>query len=65
MTRTEYDAIQNALDAHLRRVLSHAPLSKPERNVYENAVMACKSVISKNCVINDQQDKTGGNTNGS
>lgn len=64
MTKAEYDAIQNALDAHLRRVLYHAPLSRVERNTYENAVMACKSVVCKNCLIDDQTESNGGMSDG-
>lgn len=64
MTKAEYDAIQNALDAHLRRVLYHAPLSRVERNAYENAVMACKSVISKNSHIDLHTGMNGGIPNG-
>lgn len=64
MTKAEYDAIQNALDAHLKRVLYHAPLSRIERNAYENAVMACKSVISKNCLIDEQAEMNGGASDG-
>lgn len=50
MTKTEYDNLQNALSAHLDRVLSHNPLTRAERTAYENAVQACKSVVSKNIV---------------
>lgn len=50
MTKTEYDNLQNALSAHLDRVLSHSPLTRAERIAYENAVQACKSVVSKNVV---------------
>lgn len=50
MTKTEYDSLQNALSAHLDRVLSHSPLTRAERTAYENAVQACKSVVSKNVI---------------
>lgn len=64
MTKAEYTAIQNALDVHLQRVLYHAPLSRVERNTYENAVMACKSVISKNSHIDLHTEMNGGMSNG-
>lgn len=50
MTKTEYDNLQNALSAHLNRVLFHNPLTRAQRIAYENAVQACKSIVSKNVV---------------
>jgi hypothetical protein len=46
----EYDAIQKALDDHLNRVMKHSRFNRQERNAYEKAVMACKSILSKNCI---------------
>ena len=50
MTKTEYDALQSALDAHLAKVLQHYHLTKEGRVVYENAVAAFKSILSKTIV---------------
>lgn len=50
MEKHEYDAIQKALDDHLNRIMEHACFNRQERNAYEKAVMACKSVLSKNCI---------------
>lgn len=47
MTKAEYDAIQSAFDSHLRKALWHYHLSRPEKNAYESAVLACKSILSK------------------
>ena len=55
MKKSEYKAIQRALDDHLERVLMVVPLSREERNAYERAVMACKSVISKTCVVKSDE----------
>ena len=50
MTKAEYDSLQSALDAHLAKALYHYHLSRAEKTVYENAVHACKSVLSRNAV---------------
>lgn len=50
MKKHEYNAIQKALYDHLNRVMEHAHFNRQEMNAYEKAVMACKSVLSKNCV---------------
>ena len=47
MTKAEYDAIQSAFDAHLSKALYHYHLTREGKIVYENAVAACKSILSK------------------
>lgn len=50
MTKAEYDALQRALDSHLAKVLQHYHLTKEGKAVYENAVAAFKSILSKTIV---------------
>lgn len=46
----KYGALQSALDAHLAKALQHYHLTKEGKVVYENAVAACKSILSKTIV---------------
>lgn len=55
MTKAEYDALQRALDAHLAKVLQHYHLTKEGKVVYENAVAACKSILSKTIVKEERE----------
>ena len=47
MTTEEYKKIQAALDKHLERYLRYSMDTNKHREVYERAVLACKSVLSR------------------
>lgn len=47
MTIEEYQQIQEALDKHLERYKRYSMATNKQREVYEQAVLACKSVLSK------------------
>lgn len=59
MTKVEYDSIQCAFDAHLMKALCHYHLTREGKTVYENAVAACKSILSRTAV-KDWEKKDGG-----
>lgn len=47
MTIEEYEQIQAALDKHLERYKRYSVDTNKQREVYERAVLACKSVLSR------------------
>ena len=47
MTTEEYEKIQAALDKHLEQYKRYIVDTNKQREVYERAVLACKSVLSK------------------
>ena len=47
MTTEEYKKIQAALDKHLERYKCYSMDTKKQREAYEHAVLACKSVLSR------------------
>ena len=47
MTTEEYEKIQAALNKHLERYLQYSTDTNKQREVYERAVLACKSVLSR------------------
>ena len=47
MTTEEYKKIQAALDKHLERYLRYSLDTNKQRELYERAVLACKSVLSR------------------
>ena len=47
MTTEEYEKIQAALDKHLERYKCYSMDTKKQREAYEHAVLACKSVLSR------------------
>ena len=47
MTTEEYKKIQAALDKHLERYLRYSVDTNKQRELYERAVLACKSVLSR------------------
>ena len=47
MTTEEYEKIQAALDKHLERYKRYSTDTNKQREVYERAVLACKSVLSR------------------
>ena len=47
MTTEEYEKIQAALDKHLERYKRYSRDTNKQREVYERAVLACKSVLSR------------------
>lgn len=47
MTTEEYEKIQAALDKHLERYLRYSTDTNKQRELYERAVLACKSVLSR------------------
>lgn len=47
MTTEEYEKIQAALDKHLERYKRYSMDTNKQREVYERAVLACKSVLAK------------------
>ena len=47
MDRQEYDHIQQALTDHMQKAFSEYQMNKAERDLYQKAVLACKSVVSK------------------
>ena len=47
MTVEEYQQIQEALDKHLERYKRYSMDTNKQREVYERAVLACKSVLSR------------------
>lgn len=55
MTRAEYQKLQDALDSHLKRIKTYYPRSNKELHVYEQAIMAAKSVIKTNSTISDTE----------
>lgn len=46
MTTEEYEKIQTALDKHLERYKRYSMDTNKQREVYEHAVLACKSVLA-------------------
>lgn len=46
MTTEEYEKIQAALDKHLERYKRYSVDTNKQREVYERAVLACKSVLA-------------------
>lgn len=46
MTKEEYDLLQGALSHHLNEKMLHGHLNSRERDIYKQAVLACKSVAS-------------------
>lgn len=48
MTYTEYENIQNDLSRHLDRIMRFGKyqMTRKERDAYERAVLACKSVLA-------------------
>ena len=46
MTTEEYKKIQAALDKHLERYKCYSMDTKKQREAYEHAVLACKSVLA-------------------
>lgn len=46
MTTEEYEQIQTALDKHLERYKRYSTDTNKQREVYERAVLACKSVLA-------------------
>ena len=50
MDKYEYDLIQQALSDHLQRVSIELPINRHERDLYQKAVLACKSVVSKTAI---------------
>lgn len=46
MTTEEYQQIQAALDKHLERYKRYSMDTNKQREVYERAVLACKSVVA-------------------
>ena len=46
MTIEEYKKIQAALDKHLERYKCYSMDTKKQREAYEHAVLACKSVLA-------------------
>ena len=46
MTTEEYEKIQAALDKHLERYKCYSTDTNKQREVYERAVLACKSVLA-------------------
>lgn len=46
MTTEEYEQIQAALDKHLERYRRYSKDTNKQREVYERAVLACKSVLA-------------------
>ena len=47
MTTEEYEQIPAALDKHLERYKRYSMDTNKQREVYERAVLACKSVLSR------------------
>lgn len=47
MTTEEYEQIQAALDKHLERYKRYSMDTNKQREIYERAVLACKSVLSR------------------
>ena len=47
MTTEEYEKIQAALDKHLEQYKRYIVDTNKQRELYERAVLACKSVLSK------------------
>ena len=46
MSTEEYEKIQAALDKHLERYKCYSVDTNKQREVYERAVLACKSVLA-------------------
>lgn len=46
MTIEEYQQIQAALDKHLERYKHYSTDTSKQREAYERAVLACKSVVA-------------------
>ena len=46
VTTEEYQQIQTALDKHLERYKRYSTDTSKQREVYERAVLACKSVVA-------------------
>lgn len=46
MTTEEYEKIQAAFDKHLERYKCYSMDTNKQREVYERAVLACKSVLA-------------------